>query len=380
MVVSNNLHVCFIASLDSIHTRRWIKYFSDLGYVISVIDYSDFSIPDNIDLLKNMSVYKPLKLITKSTLLNLLIRVLLIPINNWKISSILKAINPDILHSHYINDWSFIGAWNYQGTLITTAWGSDVLSKSPTARITKIFKSYVMKKSSIITCDGNHIRDSIETFGVDPSKIQLINFGTDTQLFHPKHRESQHNIRLLNKSSINIISLRNLEPIYDVTSLILATPKVLARHPQTSFIICGSGSDKRKLQQLAKSLGTEDNITFTGKIHQDDLPKLLANADIYVSTALSDAGLAASTAESMASGTPVIVTEGSDNHLWVDNGNSGFLVPPKNPAILAEKIIDLIENPETRKIFGENGRTKIVANNDWNTEMSKMKKIYEDLK
>ena len=349
MVVSNNLHVCFIASLDSIHTRRWIKYFSDLGYVISVIDYSDFSIPDNMDLLKNMSIYKPLRLITKSTLLNLLIRVLLIPINNWKISSILKAINPDILHSHYINDWSFIGAWNYQGTLITTAWGSDVLSKSPTARITKIFKSYVMKKSSIITCDGNHIRDSIETFGVDPSKIQLINFGTDTQLFHPKHRESQHNIRLLNKSSINIISLRNLEPIYDVTSLILATPKVLARHPQTSFIICGSGSDKRKLQQLAKSLGTEDNITFTGKIHQDDLPKLLANADIYVSTALSDAGLAASTAESMASGTPVIVTEGSDNHLWVDNGNSGFLVPKKNPAILAEKIIDLIENPETRK-------------------------------
>jgi glycosyltransferase involved in cell wall biosynthesis len=237
-----------------------------------------------------------------------------------------------------------------------------------------------MRKSSIITCDGNHIRDSIATFGVDPSKIHLINFGTDTQLFHPKHRESQHNIQLLNKSSINIISLRNLEPIYDVTSLILATPKVLARHPQTSFIICGSGSDKRKLQQLAKSLGTEDNITFTGKIHQDDLPKLLANADIYVSTALSDAGLAASTAESMASGTPVIVTEGSDNHLWVDNGNSGFLVPPKNPAILAEKIIDLIENPETRKIFGENGRTKIVANNDWNTEMSKMKKIYEDLK
>lgn len=380
MVVSNNLHICFIASLDSIHSRRWIKYFSDLGYLISVIDYSDFSVSDDTDLSKNISIYKPLKLTTKSTIFNLLIRVLLVPINNWKISSILKTINPDILHSHYINDWSFIGAWNYQGALIATAWGSDVLSKRPTARITKIFKSYVMKKSSIITCDGNHIRDSIKTFGVDPSKIQLINFGTDTQLFHPKHKKTEHNIRLLNKSSINIISLRNLEPIYDVASLILATPKVLAHHPKTNFIICGSGSEKSKLQQLANSLGTEDNITFTGKIDQDDLPKLLANADIYVSTALSDAGLAASTAESMASETPVIVTEGSDNHLWVDNGNSGFLIPPKKPGVLAEKIIDLIENPETRKVFGKNARTKIVTNNDWNTEMSKMNKIYEDLK
>ena len=237
-----------------------------------------------------------------------------------------------------------------------------------------------MQKSTIITCDGNFISSSIESFGVAPSKIELINFGTDTELFNPLHRQSKHNMELLDKGSINIISLRNLEPIYDIDSLILATPKVLKEYPQVNFIICGTGGDEKKLKQLAKSIGTDSNIKFAGAIRQQELPMLLANADIYISTALSDAGLSASTAESMASGTAVIVTEGSDNHIWIDDGNSGYLIPQKSPGVLANKIINLIENPEKRISFGEKGRKKIVEDNNWNTEMNKMKNIYENLK
>ena len=187
-------------------------------------------------------------------------------------------------------------------------------------------------------------------------------------------------MELLDKGSINIISLRNLEPIYDIDSLILATPKVLKEYPQVNFIICGTGGDEKKLKQLAKSIGTDTNIKFAGAIRQQELPMLLANADINISTALSDAGLSASTAESMASGTAVIVTEGSDNHIWIEDGNSGYLIPQKSPGVLANKIIDLIENPEKRISFGEKGRKKIVEDNNWNTEMNKMKNIYENLK
>ena len=380
MVISKNLHICFIASLDSIHARRWIKYFADLSYNISVIDYSNLSIKDNDDLPTNITVYKPLKIKTKSKAIDTIFRLLLLPINFWKISSIMKKLQPDIVHSHYVNDWSFIGAANHDGPLVTTAWGSDILNTNLVAKVSKVFKKYVMQKSTIITCDGNCISSSIETFGVEPSKIELINFGTDTELFNPQHRQSKHNMELLDKESINIISLRNLEPIYDIDSLILATPKVLKEYPQVNFIICGTGGDEKKLKQLAKSIGTDSNIKFAGAIRQQELPMLLANADIYISTALSDAGLSASTAESMASGTAVIVTEGSDNHIWIDDGNSGYLIPQKSPGVLANKIINLIENPEKRISFGEKGRKKIVEDNNWNTEMNKMKNIYENLK
>ena len=380
MVVTNDLHICFIASLDSIHTRRWIKYFSDLGYIISVIDYSNFSITDNKDLLQNITVYKPLKINTKSKAIDTILRLLLLPINSWKLSNIINKLKPDIVHSHYINDWSFIGAIHFDGPLVTTAWGSDILSTNLLAKISKGFKKYVMGKSTIITCDGHFIRSSIENFGVEPSKIEIINFGTDTELFNPKHRLPKHNLELIDKGSINIISLRNLELIYDIDSLILATPEVLKTYPKVNFIICGTGNDEKRLKLLAKSVGTDGNIKFAGAIKQKDLPTLLANADIYISTALSDAGLSASTAESMASGTAVIVTEGSDNHIWIDDGNSGYLIPHKSPGILATKIINLIENPEKRTSFGEKGRKKIVEDNNWNTEMNKMKNIYENLK
>ena len=67
-------------------------------------------------------------------------------------------------------------------------------------------------------------------------------------------------------------------------------------------------------------------------------------------------------------------------HIWIDDGNSGYLIPQKSPGVLANKIINLIENPEKRISFGEKGRKKIVEDNNWNTEMNKMKNIYENLK
>ncbi len=101
--------------------------------------------------------------------------------------------------------------------------------------------------------------------------------------------------------------------------------------------------------------------------------------DVYVSTSLSDAGIDASTAEAMACGLPVVVTDVADNKKWVDNGVNGFVVPVKDPKSLAEKIIYLLQNEDIRKKFGKINRKIIEERNNYYKEMKKMEDIYKEL-
>jgi len=101
--------------------------------------------------------------------------------------------------------------------------------------------------------------------------------------------------------------------------------------------------------------------------------------DVYVSTSLSDAGIAASTAEAMACRLPVVVTDVADNKKWVDNGVNGFVVPIKDPKSLAEKIIYLLQNENIRKKFGKINRKIIEEKNNYYKEMKKMEDIYKRL-
>ena len=130
---------------------------------------------------------------------------------------------------------------------------------------------------------------------------------------------------------------------------------------------------------MAKDLKILENTRFVGEIPNDELPKYLRIADLYVSTALSDAGISASTAEAMACEIPVVITNTGENERWVENEKSGFLIPIKKPEIVAQKVVYLLENENKRKEIGRQARVKIVEENDYFREMSKMNSIHEEM-
>lgn len=221
--------------------------------------------------------------------------------------------------------------------------------------------------------------EALIKLGVDSKKIVVVYFGTDTQKFNPEKRNEMLKIEFGTYKLPVIISLRNFEPEYDIKSLVKSIPIVLNAVPEAKFEIAGSGSHEAELKELAKSLGVSDSTRFVGWIPNDKLPKHLASADVYVSTSLSDAGLAASTAEAMACELPVVITDFGDNRKWVEDGVNGFIVPLKNPKTLAEKIIYLLENEDVRKEFGKRNRKIIEEKNNYYKEMEKMENIYIEL-
>lgn len=154
---------------------------------------------------------------------------------------------------------------------------------------------------------------------------------------------------------------------------------MLKEVPETKFIIVGEGSEKERLKNLAVSLDVVDSVSFIGFVLNDELPRYLNATDVYVSTSLSDGGIAASTAEAMSCGLPVIVTDVANNRMWVEDGVNGFVIPIKNRKMLAERIIYLLKNEDARRRFGNINRKIIEERNDYYKEMAKMEDIYQGL-
>ena len=171
--------------------------------------------------------------------------------------------------------------------------------------------------------------------------------------------------------------MRNFEPVYDLRTLILAMPEVLSHYPEVNFLLIGKGSQEKELKDLVRALKIESSVFFLGFVSNEDLPRFLNSSDIYISTSLSDAGIAASTAEAMACGVPVIVTDTGENRKWIKNGETGYLIPPSNPLKLAQVIQNMILKPKEIKKVGLAGRKIISEHNDYKTEMAKVEKLYK---
>lgn len=362
-------HICVLGNAASIHTLRWVSYFAESDWKVDLITWrpplKSFELSSHISV--HRTLFPPHYLARYGALLEII--------------RLIRKIQPDIIHAHYVRGFgSLVGL--YGGLfgfrpIVLSAWGAHGLKHSKL--LNRWLIKYALEKADCVHCDGENMIEVLTELGTDPKKIELIYFGTDVQKFTPEQRSEKlrENLGLLD--SLTIISLRSLAPIYDVGSLITAIPLVLKEVPETKFVIAGRGSQEAKLKELAETLGVSGSIRFVGFIANDELPEYLASAEIYVSTSLSDAGLAASTAEAMACGLPAVITDFGDNSKWVKDGVSGFIVPLKDPKTLAEKIIYLLKNKDSRMKFGVKNRKIIEERNNYYKEMEKMGDIYEEL-
>jgi len=360
------MKLCFLANANSIHSFKWIKYFADKGYEIHWVSLT----PNQVGEIKGVKFYRLKEFGPKS--FDILFNV--IPARK-----LIKKINPDILHAHYAGVNGVLGALSGFHPYILTAWGSDILI-APKSRVVRSLIRFALSKADLITCDAEHMKKAMVKLGVDPSKIEIIHFGIDIKKFAPGPEDQDVVRRLGTKDAPVVISLRSLDPLHDIETLVRAVPLVLKKVPKAIFVIAGKGHEEENLKNLADNLGVSQSIRFIGWVSQDEIPYYLRAADVFVSTALSDAGVfGGSIAEAMACGLPVVVTNIGENENWIQDGGAGYLFPIKSPDILAKRITDLLKNQQIRKKFGERGRVIVEKEGNYYREMEKMQRLYDEV-
>jgi len=350
------MKICFLAGSNSIHSHKWINFFANKGHEVIWISL----VPTTIKVSNNIEYYEVTNGIFSSI---------------YKVRKLILKLNPDIVHVHYLGYYALLGLFSGANCIVSTPWGTDVIEGKKSFLKRQIL-SRILKKSKLITCDAYYMRDELKKFNVSLNKIHIINFGIDTKKFFKQERNSKVLEKFHISDELTIISLRSFEPVYDIKTLIFAAKIVLKEIPGVRFVLVGRGTLEKELKELVHSLEIDNSVYFTGFIDNQLLPSLLSSSDIYVSTSLSDAGIAASTAEAMSCETPVVISVSAENNKWINDKVNGFLFSTKNSEQLAEILIKLIKDETLRIKVGKEGRNVIMKKNDYENEMKKLNDLY----
>lgn len=113
------------------------------------------------------------------------------------------------------------------------------------------------------------------------------------------------------------------------------------------YTIIGEGEERERLVFAAHQLGISDNVTFAGKISHSDIPGSMKENDIYLQYSIQE-GFCNSVLEAQAAGMLCLVSDAEGLQENVLDGKTGWVVPKRNPALLAQKILEVIYYPQNQ--------------------------------
>lgn len=363
------MRIILLADAAAPHTRRWAKWFAHKGHEVHVITFNSNSLID----------YDPvtLHLVWKSKVGNFLFfRVFKMISILVKIRKILKKFPPDLIHAHSAGGYAWAAKLIGFKPYVVTPWGTDLMIDINNSKINYWLTSKSLLAADLVTTDGFHFLPILESLGVKRKRIYLHTFGTNVNHFCPSSDQSERQILGLDIDSPVVISTRTLNPVHDVETFIRAIPLTHKMVPAARFIVVGDGVERARFEDLVHKLGVEKVTIFVGMVEEERMLRLLQASNIYVSTSKMDAGLAASTAEAMSVGLPVIQTKNSDNEYWTPNGIGGMLVANEDPIAVADALINLIKDEALRLKMGKHNRNKVIKEYNTDIEMSRIENQY----
>ena len=278
-----------------------------------------------------------------------------------KVRAVLKRLRPDIVHAGPIHLGALLVTVCSGRPLIAMSWGSDLLVDC-TAGWNRFFARVTLRRCRLFICDADAVRDSAIQLGVDPRLVVQFPWGVDLDLFHPASTTSSP-IPEWDRYRV-ILSTRNLEPLYDVETLVRAFAEVATDQPDLRLLILGDGSQQQTLKAIVDTAGLANRVRFLGHIQNSELPHYLRSADIYVTTSTSD-GSSVSLLEAMATGLPVIVSDIPTNRQWVTSGRNGWLFPASDTDGLASVIREAASDSNDRISYGRANRSLAETSANW---------------
>ncbi len=360
--------------MSTIHATRWIEYFVAAGVDVHVVNVG----LEEHDRIESVTYHDIDRVPSGGGVVTQFFRGYR-PFRQ-AMSRLLATLEPDLVHVHGISIYAYIVRRSGGRRIMATAWGSEVLIDPNTSWKYRLFVRRALRAATMITCDADHIKDRMTSLGARRDSIELVYFGTDIEKFSPEKRDDRLAEELGFPPATRIVlSLRALRPIYDIQTLIRAVPAMVANCSPVAIVIVGDGPERPALEQLAGELGVDRHIRFVGRLDDAALQRFTASADVYVSTALSDAGLAASTAEAMACAVPPVVSDFGNNRDWIEPGATGHLFSLRDHDALSRKVCDLLTDRDSARAMGERARDVIATRNNWKLEMGKVMDLYQRL-
>ncbi|MCI0492868.1 MAG: glycosyltransferase, partial [Planctomycetes bacterium] len=211
---------------------------------------------------------------------------------------------------------------------------------------------------AFIAVAPSHGRFLIEQEHLPAAKVAVIPNGVDTNRFAPMPDIATVRRQLNITPNAPVIAIvAALRPEKNHELFLSMARRVTEQLRDARFLIIGDGPRRELLEQRAGELGIAQRVLFLGS--RDDVPQLLAASDVFALTSHNEAN-PVSILEAMSVGRPVVATNVGSIHEAVDQGRTGYLVPPGDARQLARRVIELLEDPVRSREMGAAARQKVV--------------------
>jgi glycosyltransferase involved in cell wall biosynthesis len=285
-------------------------------------------------------------------------------LNGLRILPLFARLRPDVVHARLIlaNLWARLG--RLVGAQVICEERGLALERpglmTTVNRLTRPLASVTVANSQAVAAVVR-ARDGIDG-------VRVVRGGVDLDRHRVRAAEEQ--------PAFDLVAVTRLERYKGVFELIEAMSTVVSRRPGTKLALFGDGSQRRALEAELRRRELTSAVLFGGE--DGDVPARLRDGRLFV-LASHEEGLPNVVMEAMAAGLPVIATRVGGTPELVEDGVTGQLVPPRDPAALAAAILSYLDQPHRALAHGRAGRLKAERELDIAVTVERYQAMYLEL-
>jgi glycosyltransferase involved in cell wall biosynthesis len=225
-----------------------------------------------------------------------------------------------------------------------------------------IRKGIMLREASWIAANSRHTKGLLEAWGIPSGKMKIVHPPISEQAI----RQSKGGYLATEDKEYKLITIARLVKSKGIDTVLQALRILDERAIPYRYIIGGDGPERKYLEGLAEELGMKNKVHFLGYIKDEEKWSLLRNSDLFVmSSRVSHndhhEGFGLVFLEAAAFGVPAVGSQSGGIPEAVLHGETGLLVPQESPKSLAEALVFLYDNPDTRRAMGKAGMKRALS-------------------
>jgi glycosyltransferase involved in cell wall biosynthesis len=295
-----------------------------------------------------------------------------------ELTQLLQRLKPDVLccHNYKPNLFGWFAARRTGTPIVAVIRGWTGSTRK--VRLYDTLDSLWVRWMDAVVCVSEGMAVKARRAGVPATRMRVIRNAINTQRFDnpdPAYREKLQAFFALPRKYI-IGAAGRLSADKGFTYLIQAAQSVCQQYPEAGFVIFGDGPHKEKLSRQIQDSGLQEQVVLAG--FQHDLDRWMAMLDLFVLPSFAE-GLPNVVLEAFAAGVPVVATAVDGTPEVVDDGISGWLVPPGDANTLARRILEMLDDDDQRQEMGRRGQERVRREFTFSAQAEQYYRLFEQL-
>ena len=377
------MRICYLADGRYIHTHRWLRYFSTHGHEMSLFSFAPMS-QNHIEAVEDAGAkyHGELSPFYLKQFWRTAAQV-------SRLRRFLRKNKIDVLHSHFVGVNTWYGALSRFHPTVITVMGGDILGEDwepgPDIRERRL-TPLALRNADLITCWSKALVPVVQRFSGKQVPIEVVHGGVDLERFSPNGARPLYlldRLKLPHNARV-ILSPRLMRPLYNLDKIAAAADAVCTAVPDTYFVfaVLPEGKDDAYEKQIRDILGrgsASQRVRFVGPIPHNEMADYYRLADVTVSIPSSD-GTPMSVLESMACGTPVLVSRIPNyDSQYIEDQKTVLMADQRYSGPVSAALIKLLQDGSFAQRVAAEAKQRVTRSASYESQMAKMNQLYMDL-